>query len=204
MENVEHPLRWPDGWQRTLISNRKNNGGWKKTFMQSIDALGKELKKLGVTSYAISCNPSPSDRTDPGVAIYWSAQMEADYSWQTALGLDTPAPTLAQIEDAFRNKAMQHHPDRGGNIALFQELTKHREQAKAWVLGTHKQDHEYSIACDKYTEPRLNVAALRLAITYLRGLERVGVPGIVERSFKGFKTALPAHASGGTNESSAA
>lgn len=195
MENIEYPLRWPDGWLRTLISNRKNNGGWKKTFLQSVDVLEKEIKRMGVTSFVISCNASPSDRMDPGVAIYWSAQMEADYSWQSALGLDTPAPTLAQIEDAFRAKAMLHHPDRGGDITIFQALTKHRQQAKAWVMGTHKHDHEYSIACDKYTEARWNVNALRMAISYLRGLERVGVPGIVERSFKGFKTALPAHAS---------
>src|SRR5580704_6577239 len=30
----DYPLRWPDGYPRTLIDNRQNNGTWKKSFSE--------------------------------------------------------------------------------------------------------------------------------------------------------------------------
>lgn len=203
MENVKHPLDWPTGWERTLIGSRKMYNGWKKTLPQSITALQAEIGRMKPSDYLITFNPSPSDRMDPGAAVYWSGSVTEDYSWQTLLGLGS-LPTIAEIEVAFKSKALPHHPDRGGDITLFQQYTSARDQAKAWVLGTHKDKHDYSIACDRYTETRWNLNALRMALSYLRGLERVGVPGVVERSFRGFKQALPVHASGGSSDKPAA
>ena len=150
---------------------------------------------MGVTEVLVSWSGAAMERLDPGVAVYFSKNLKADYSWQAALGLDTPAPTLDDIDAAYRKKAMEHHPDRGGDVEVFRQLTKHRDQARAWIMGTHQQEHEYSIACDKFNEARLNIAALRLAIAAFRQLERVGVPSILERTFRGFRTALPANAS---------
>jgi hypothetical protein len=193
---LESPLHWPDGWERTLIGGRKAYNGWKKTHLQSVEALKQEISRMKPVpaSYIITFNPAPSDRMDPGAAVFWSGAVIEDYSWQTILGLDT-VPTLMAIEDAFRKKALPHHPDRGGDPTLFQQYLTARDRGKAWVLGTHKQSHDYSIACDRYTETRWNLNALRMALSYLRGLDRVGVPGVAERSFKGFKQALPAKAS---------
>lgn len=188
-------LQWPDGWERTLIAARKPRAAWKKNFRESREALVRELERHGVGEVLICYNLPPQDRTDPGVAVYFSKRATEDYSWQGALGIDSPAPTLAEIDEAFRRKAMQHHPDRGGDVEIYRSLAQHRERAKAWVLGTHRAEHEYVIPCDRFTETRWNLSAIRLALTAFRQLDRVGVPAILERTFRGFKTALPAKAS---------
>jgi hypothetical protein len=188
-------LKWPDGWERTPIGNRQKQGGWRRTFRQYRDLLVKELERLGVSDVLITFNPSPSDRQDPGVAVYFSKPMAEDYSWQLALGIDSPAPTLEEIEAAFKRRAKTCHPDVGGDVEIYKRLTEHRARARAWVLGTHNAEHEYAIPCDRFEETRLNLAGVRLAVSALRNLERVGVPGLLERSFRGLKTALPAHES---------
>jgi hypothetical protein len=190
----EYPLRWPSGWERTPIANRKSQTSWKKPLAGYRKLLLNELAKLGISDCLVTMNPSPADRMDPGVAVYFSKPIQEDYSWQTILGLG-PAPTLDQIDSAYRVKAMQHHPDRGGDIEIFKTLSQYRDRARAWVLGTHTADHEYVIPCDRFSESRLNMNGVRLAIAAFRQLERVGVPAILERSFRGFKTALPANAS---------
>jgi hypothetical protein len=190
----KNPLRWPDGWDRTRIQDREGRGGWKKTFKQYRDSLAKEMARMGVTEMLVTFNASGMDRMDCGVAVYFSKGHEQSFEWQDGLGLQTPAPTLEEIDAAYRKKAMQHHPDRGGDIEIFKAMTKHRDAARAWVLGTERQEHEYVIACDKFSETRLNLAAIRLGIAALRTLERVGVSSILERSMLGFKTALPAYA----------
>lgn len=190
------PLKWPDGWDRTRIESRITRGGWKKNFREYKAALLKELSYLGATEVVISYNPSPSDRMDPGVAIYFSTAMKEDYSWQEGLGLLTPAPTLAEIDKAFRSKSQACHPDGPTpDLPRWHELTKHREQARAWVMGTHAHEHDYSIPCDKFKEVHLNLAAIRVGLHALRQLDMVGIPGMLERTFRGLKTALPAHAS---------
>jgi len=185
-------LKWPDGWDRTRIQDRKSQAGWKKTLREYTGALEKELERLKVADHVITHNPAPSDRMDPGVAVHFSLKRKEDYSWQAGLGLDTPCPTIEQIDAAFRQRAMQHHPDRGGDVEMFRRLTKYRDDAKAWVMGTQHVEHEYVIACDRFNEVRLNVAAVRMAIAAMRQLDRVGVPGMLERSFRGMRTALPA------------
>jgi len=189
-------LKWPDGWDRTLIAARRPRASWKKTFNDAKQSLIKELERHGVAEALITYNVGSAERTDPGVSVFFSKNIGDDYTWQSALGLENvPAPTLAQVDEAFRRKAMPHHPDRGGDIKIFQMLVEYRERAKSWVLGTHKAEHEYAIPCDKFTESRLNLNAIRLALAAFRQLDRVGVPAILERTFLGFKTALPARAS---------
>jgi hypothetical protein len=189
---LKDSLRWPDGWERTPIGSRRAQGGWKKSLKQYRESLESELKRTGATDALLTYN-EVNERLDPGVAVYFSRQSKEDFSWQVVLGLNTPAPTLDEIDSAYKKKAMIHHPDRGGDIEVFRSLTKYREQARAWVLGTHTAEHEYVIACDKFSEVRLNVAAIRMALAALRQLDRIGVSSILERTFRGFKTALPKH-----------
>lgn len=185
-------LKWPDGWERTRIQDRRPQAGWKQILGHYKEGLERELARLKVTESLITYNSAPSDRLDPGVAAYFSLRLREDYSWQAGLGLDTPVPTLDEIDKAFRAKALEHHPDRGGDMATFQQLTRHRENAKAWIMGTQHKEHEYVIPCDRFNEVRLNVNAIRLAMAAMRQLDRVGVPGMLERSFRGMRTALPA------------
>lgn len=190
-------LLWPDGWQRTRIESRRPQNAWKGTRAKYRDALVKELEMIGATSMLVT--HAPNERLDPGVSIWFSRRKE-DYSWQEGLGIDSPAPTLEEIDKTYREKAKNCHPDRtdGGDPELFKQLGEHRKNARAWVMGTHDSRHEYVLACDKYKEIRLNMAALRLAFSSFRSLERVGVPAILERTLdKAFKAALPMHAGGG-------
>lgn len=189
---MPNELKWPDGWERTRIQDRKLANGWKKSLKEYEAVLAKELKRLGVVETLITYNTAPNDRLDPGCAVYFSRQKRPDYAWQSALGLDTPIPTLAQIDSAYRERAMKHHPDRGGDVEMFRQLSKHRDDAKAWILGTQHVEHEYVIPCDRFNEVRLNLNAVRLAMAAMRQLDRVGIPGMLERSFRGMRTALPA------------
>lgn len=182
-------MKWPAGWDRTRIQDRKTQASWKGTFTKYADAAAKELGLLGATSVLISV--SKNERLDPGVAI-WFSRKKQDYSWQEALGLDTPAPTLVQIDDAFRTLSRKYHPDNpdGGDIEMFKKLGEHRRNARDWVTGAHDHEHDYVLASDRYTEVRHNVAALRKAFAAFRALESVGVPAILERSLDRFKQAL--------------
>lgn len=194
-----HPLKWPEGWDRTRINDRKRQGGWKRTTNQYTIALCQELSRMGVTEAMLSYNiDAQLVRQDCGVAIYFSRSINDQFSWQEALGIDSPAPTLAEIDDAYRKLAMPHHPDRiaqtgKGDPAVFAALTAHRDKAKAWVRGEHTKEHEYVIACDMFEEVRWNICALKQIIHALRQLERFGSPAVLERTFRGFKAALPAH-----------
>lgn len=182
-------LQWPDGWERTRIQDRKNQSSWKGNWQKYRDSLVKELQMMGATSVLIT--RSANERMDPGVAVWFSLK-KPDFTWQEGLGLDTPAPTLDQIEEAYRLRALKHHPDRGGDIEVFKKLGEHRKNAKAWVLGTYENRREYVVPCDRFNEARLNLAALRQAFAAFRSLERVGVPAIMERTLdKAFKQALP-------------
>jgi hypothetical protein len=198
--NEKSPLVWPENWARTRIQDRQKRDAWKKSFRDYRDQLAEELRRLGATEMMVSYNTAGQDRMDCGVAVYFSKTQRDSFAWQDALDLLTPAPTLEEIDTAYKRKAMIHHPDRGGDIEVFKALTKHRNDARAWVLGTQRQDLEYVIACDKYKETRLNLAALRLAVHALRQLDRLGASGVLEAAFRGFKTALPAHIAAGEGE----
>lgn len=191
----QSPLKWADGWDRVPIGDRREMKAWKKPFTYYREALVAQLERLGAAEVVISFNTGDDARRDPGVTVYFSKPIKADYSWQLALGIDDPAPTLEQIDDAYRKKAMLNHPDRGGDVEVFKRLGQHKAQARAWVLGKDKGDHEFALPCDRFKEPRWNLNALRLGIAALRRLEEYGLPGMLERTFRGFRVALPAHAS---------
>jgi len=182
-------LKWPDGIERTRIKERKLQSSWKKSRVEYFKALVDELTRMDATSILIS--RSPDERLDPGVAVWFSLKKE-DFSWQQTLGLDNPAPTMAEIDEVFRDRARKCHPDSagGGDPALFKKLNEARIQAKAWITGTHSNRHEYVMAIDQYNEPRLNMCALRLAFSYIRGLERVGAPAILTQTLGAFRAKL--------------
>jgi hypothetical protein len=52
------------------------------------------------------------------------------------------------------------------------------------------------MAIDQYTEARLNLCALRLAFSYIRGLERVGAPAILTQTLGAFRAKLVASTGG--------
>jgi hypothetical protein len=190
-------LQWPDGWVRTRIQDRKRQSAWKKSMADYRNGVVRELERMGASSVLIT--RSGNERMDPGVAVWWSMR-KPDFTWQEGLQLDTPAPTLDQIDAQFRALATKVHPDRsdGGDIEVFKQLNEHRKNARAWVMGTHDNRREYVLACDRFEETRWNLAALRLAFAAFRQLERVGVPAILERTLdKAFKQALPMSATGG-------
>lgn len=191
------PLKWAEGWNRIAISDRKQMKAWKKPFTYYRDALVDQIAKLGASEVLITYNQGDEARRDPGVTVYFSKPLIEDFGWQLGLGIDNPAPTLEEIDSAYRKRAVLSHPDRGGDVQIYIQLGKWREQAKAWVNNTHSNEHEYALPCDRFSEPRWNINALRLGIASLRRLEEFGLPGMLERTFRGFRVALTAKASGG-------
>jgi hypothetical protein len=188
----ESKLRWPEGWSRTLIELRKKDAHWKKPLDYYRQQVVKELSLMGATSVLITQGPVEKERLDPGVSVWFSLTKE-DYSWQMLLGLP-PAPTLDEIDTAFRDKAKTIHPDRqdGGDPEMFKRMAEARKRARDWVLGKHEDRHEYVMALDRYTTIRSNVAGLSRAFANFRSLQRLGMPTILERVLdKAFKAALP-------------
>ena len=197
----EHPLKWPEGWSRTLIEHRKSQAFWKRPLSFYREAVIKELTRMGVMSATISYNDGGKERIDPGVAVWFSMKPTADFSWQNGLQLDNPAPSLDEIDSAYRRLVQKHHPDAvangsGGDVQMFHKLTDYRKKARAWVLGVNAPAHDNCIPCDRFADTRQNLAAIRSALAHFRGLERVGIPAILERVMSSaFKTALPKTAS---------
>lgn len=190
------PLKWADGWGRIPIGDRKEKSVWKKNFNHYREQLVAELSRMGVSEAVVSFNTGDDARRDPGVTVYFSKPVEEDFGWQLALGIENPAPTLDEIDTAYRKKAGIHHPDRGGDINIYIALGKHREQARAWAMNKGRSDHDFALPCDRFTEPRWNLNAIRLSLNLLRRLEDFGMPReALERTFRGFRVALAAHAS---------
>lgn len=197
------PLSWPDDWQRTRPQDRRPMAAWKRTANQYREALVMELTRMESPMAVISSNVPLNLRggletkgvepLDVGVAVYFSRKMKEDFSWQDALGIHDPAPTETQINESFRRLAALHHPDRGGDVAMFQSVTKHRDNALRWVNRKTNQKFDYVIACDQFKEVRLNMAAIVMTIKAIRQIERCGTSSLLERAFKGF-SALPAQA----------
>lgn len=197
------PLFWPDGWPRTRPQDQKPMASWKRSANQYREALATELERMGSPSAVISSSVPLNLRgqmtavgvepRDVGVAVYFSRKQKEDFSWQDALGIHDPAPTEQQVQDAFRRLAQLYHPDRGGDIAMFQAAAKHRDNAIRWINRKEHQQFDYVIACDQFKEVRLNMAAIVMTIKAIRQIERCGTSSLLERAFKGF-SALPAYA----------
>jgi hypothetical protein len=188
----EYPLRWPTGWPRTLVDNRKSNASWKKPFGEYRDAVILELSRMGVASATITRNELAVAQRDPGVAIWFSMKASENFDWQIGLGIDNPVPTIEEIDDAYKRLAMKHHPDRGGDVELFKKAGQFREQAKAYVMGSATLQQDSCLPFDQFRDPKMNLAAALSALRHFRGLERLGMPSIVARVMThAFKTALP-------------
>jgi hypothetical protein len=193
----EHfPLSWPEDEPRTRPQDRKFQAAWKKTATQYRDALEKELTRMEAPSFIISSNVPLTQRgamerglepLDVGVAVYFSRKVKEDFSWQDVFNIHDPAPTEEQVDAAFRPLAKKYHPDSPtGDRAMFETLTKHRDNAKRWINRKTNQDFSHVIACDAFKEVRLNMAAIVLTIKAIRQLERCGTSSMLERAFKGF------------------
>lgn len=190
-----YPLSWPDEWARTRVQDRRPMAAWKRTAEQYREALVKELTRMESPSFIISSNVPLNQRGamtrglephDVGVAVYFSRKLKEDFAWQDILGIANAIPTEAQVQDAFRKLAQQHHPDRGGDVAIFQAVTKARDSALRWLNRKTNQNFDYVIACDQFKEVRLNMAAIVLTIKAIRQIERCGTSSLLERAFKGF------------------
>lgn len=189
------PLSWPDGQPRSRPQDRRGMAAWKKPANHYRDSVAAELTRFGSESFVISSNVPLSVRgsmvsgvepLDVGVAVYFAKKWKEDFAWQDALGIHDPAPTEAQVTDAFRRLAAIHHPDKGGDVAMFQAVTKHRDNALRWITRKTNQNFDYVIACDEFREVRLNMAAIAFTIKAIRQIERCGTSNMLERAFKGF------------------
>lgn len=194
------PLSWPDGWVRTRPGNRRANNTWKKPFGVYRDHLIDEIERLGATSLVVSTNVPLTLRglpregynpPDPGVAVYFTREPKQDFTWQDVLELPG-TPTIEQIQSRYRERAKILHPDAGGDIELWRQLVRARDQAMAWAQGKPHDEHYYSLACDLFKEVRLNMHAIGLTIEAMRQIERCGASSMLERAFRGFIAALPA------------
>lgn len=175
---------------------------WKGTATKYRDMLATELDRMKAPVAVISTDVPLNARgalttgiepLDVGVAVYFSREMKEDFSWQDALGIHDPAPTEEQVQASYRKLAALYHPDRGGDVAMFQSATKHRDNALRWIHRKTDARFDYVIACDQFREVRLNMAAITMTIKAIRQIERCGTSSLLERAFKGF-SALPAEA----------
>lgn len=199
---TESPLRWPDGYPRTLIDHREDRKAWKKHVAEYQKAIAGELDKMKVTAAVLTCSDNPRD---PGIALWYSLESFDDTSWQIGLNISNPVPTVDEINSAYKSLALKHHPDRGGDIEVFKKLSAHKEAALAYVLGNAAPKLESCIPMDVFISVKQNMAGLRLFLSYLRGMERLGGPAVVRRIMeRTFRTALTAHATGGTDAPTAA
>lgn len=194
-----YPLQWPEGWTRTRPQDRRAMNAWKRTSTQYRDEIVKELARIDAPSFVISSNVPLTARDtmtrgleplDVGVAIYFSRKVKEDFAWQDALNIHDPAPSEEQVQNAFRRLAALHHPDKGGDITMFQAAVKHRDNALRWINRKLDSNFDYVIANDQFREVRLNMAAISMSLKALRQLDRCGSTGLLERAFRGF-SALP-------------
>lgn len=197
-----HPLSWPQGWPRTRPQDQRTMASWKRSANDYRDSLITELERMKSPAFVISSNVPLSQRgtlpaggiepRDVGVAVYFSRQRKEDFSWQGVLGLSDPIPTEQQVQDAFRRLAAIHHPDRGGDIAMFQAVSRARDNALRWLNRQDGRNFDHVIASDAFNEVRLNIASIMLTLRAIRQIERCGASSLLERAFKGFAE-LPAH-----------
>jgi|SRR5690348_15385619 len=195
----QNPLNWPEGWPRTLPEHVKDQPSWKKSQTWYEGQLETELKRMGAIASVITLNDSYS--RDAGVAVWFSRKRdEEDFSWREILAIRNPYPSVEDIHDAFRRLTKIHHPDIGGDEEIFKRIRQARDQAITWADRTQGKKFDFVIPADAFRERRLNLAAIVGTIQAIRKIERCGSSALMERSWKGFETAL---LTGGTHVASA-
>ena len=191
MNDEQRPLKWPEGWPRTRFQDRQSRSAWKKTYLQSVDLLAKELKLLRASSWLITRNDPSSE--DTGVALYLSLKPINDFMWQEALGFIGEVPTADQISRSYQER-VRHLPRIGmePDPEQFMALTKHRDRALAWARGEKNVEHEKAIGCDGFKEQRWNLLAIRGTIHCMRLMEMYGATAMTERAWRGFSKQITA------------
>lgn len=186
---TEQPVKWPDDRQRTRFQDRKPQGAWKLSYGDTIKNLQKELRLIKATSVLMTHNQTGSD--DPSVAVWFTRKPTDDYGWQDALGFIGVVPTVKEIDQAYMRRVAKVHPDGPTpNRVVFDELTKHRDNARRWARGERLVAYETVMAVDTFREVRHNVNAIRLTLAAIRQIERCGSPVMMEQAFRGFAKAL--------------
>ena len=69
----------------------------------------------------------------------------------------------------------------------------HKRRALASIKG--EVSHDFCIGVDRCKEPRWNLEALRRILMATAVMDEYGNPGTLERTFRGFRVALPQYAS---------
>jgi hypothetical protein len=185
-------LEWPTGWPRTRPGERKEQRGWKKPESVYRKQLTVELERMKAFGIVIQTAPPDIQRLDPGVVVYFSLPSKEDYSWQDILELYEPAPTPEQVRDAYLRKYRIYHTDipGTGDLEMSQRIEQAKRQALQYISQRAGETHQHCIPLDKFKEVRWNIAGLARGVSHIRGLERVGIPGLLERAMKGL-AAIP-------------
>lgn len=183
----EYPLKWPEGYTRTLLSDREDKNQWKKPFDFYMAQLEKELRKNDVISYALTRNMGSMSDRDPGAALYFSRKAEQDFSWQKILHIDNPNPSYEEIEAAAKILLVKNHPDRGGDVDIYKQINTARQTARRWAEGKEHTSLDYVIPCDRFKQVKWNINALNITLNSIRRIKESGSPVLLERAFKGFQ-----------------
>lgn len=69
------------------------------------------------------------DRAFTGFKALPGPSGEIQYHWRDELGIDTPRPTRAEVDHAYKRMRSKCHPDNGGSDALFHRIQRAYEQA---------------------------------------------------------------------------
>ena len=195
--NVDTVLKWPSDRPRTRFQDRKPQAAWKLLYADTLRGLQLELSRAKATSVLVTHNPIGHE--DGGVAVWISRKPVDDYGWQDALGFIGVIPSMKDIDHTYMERVRKIHPDGPTpNRVAFDELTKHRDNARRWVRGERTVEHETVMAVDTFREVRHNLNAIKIVLSSLRAIERCGSPVMIESAWRGFRQALAAQASTGT------
>jgi hypothetical protein len=96
------------------------------------DKVGDNLHAVGLTINALRGLDRWGAKEMINAAFSGFAALPAETaspSWWSILGVAHDAP-MAEIDAAFKRQSLQHHPDRGGDVALWHELNEAYRQGK--------------------------------------------------------------------------
>lgn len=188
---VQQPLKWPQGRPNTLIGARVDRKAWKLNLHQYKDRLDTELVRMKVRAATLTMNDA--NHRNPAVALYFMRPpVTDDFSWQDTLGISNPDPTREEIETKHRELIRQFHSDvpGTGDKDLAAQLNVARDRAIAYITGNYGKENELAIGIDRFTEQKWNIAAIAMTLNYLRRLEEIGAPDVINRAYAGFRAEL--------------